>query len=184
MQKSQIKPTLLELLNQCQPSVKSARFVFNDFRWSSSVTSMLNNLHWPTLESRRQHAKLTMLYKILNNKIAVPHDYIIRTVLATHGHDFRFIQLASRTNTYLICMNSFFPSTVRLWNTLPSYVIDSTDLDNFKTNLDNYFNFNCKQNIIIIFTSILILFWGLYINSYIAIIYLTRLCHHFKTQPR
>ena len=26
-------------------------------------------------------------------------------------------------------------------NTLPSYVIDSTDFDNFKTNLDNYFNF-------------------------------------------
>ena len=112
--------------------------VFNDFRRTSSVTSMLNNLHWLTLESRRQHAKLTMLYKILNI-ISVPHDHLIRTVLPTRDHDCRFIQLASRTNTYL---NSFFPSTVRLWNTLPSYVIDSTDFDKFKTNLDNYFNPN------------------------------------------
>ena len=96
---------------------RSARFVFNDFRWTSSVTSMLNNLHWPILESTKQHAKLTMLYKILDNIISVPHDHLIRTVLPTCGHDCRFIQLASRTYSYL---NSFFPSTVRLWNTQTS----------------------------------------------------------------
>ena len=90
---------------------RSARFVYNDFRRTSSVTTMLTHLHWPTLETRRHYAKLLMFYKILNNFIAVPHDYLIRTALPTRGHDSRFIQLASRTNCYL---NSFFPSTVRL----------------------------------------------------------------------
>ena len=79
-----------------------------------------------------------MLYKILNNIIAVPHDHLIRSVLPTQGHDSRFIQLTARSNTYL---NSFFPLTVRLWNTQPSYVVDSNDLEHFKANLDNHFNF-------------------------------------------
>jgi len=46
-----------------------------------------------------------MLYKILNNIIAVPHDHLIRSVLPTRGHDSRFIQLTATTNTYL---SSFF----------------------------------------------------------------------------
>jgi len=51
----------LEMTKYC-----SARFVFKDFKWTPSVTSMLNNLHWPTLETRRQH----------DNIIAVPHDHL------------------------------------------------------------------------------------------------------------
>ena len=104
---------------------RSARFVHNDFKRTSSVTMMLNNLHWPTLETRRHHAKLLMLYKILNNILAVPYDHLTRSILPTQGRDFRFIQLTARTNTYL---HSFFSSTVRLWNTLPSYVINSDTL--------------------------------------------------------
>jgi len=46
---------------------RSTRFVYNDFRRTSSVTTVLNDFHWPTLETRRHQAKLLMLYKILNN---------------------------------------------------------------------------------------------------------------------
>ena len=54
---------------------------------------MLNNLQWPTLETRRHHAKLLMLYKILNNILAAPYndDHLTRLILPTQGHDFRFI---------------------------------------------------------------------------------------------
>jgi len=104
---------------------QSTRFVQNDFRRTSSVTRMLNNLQWPTSETRRHHVKVLMLYKILNNIITVPHDHLTRSALPTRGHDYRFIQLTERKNTYV---NSFFPSTVRLWNTLPSYVMDSSIL--------------------------------------------------------
>jgi len=71
----------------------SARFVHNDFKRTSSVTMMLNNLQWPTLETRRHHAKLLMLYKILNNILAAPYndDHLTRLILPTQGHDFRFI---------------------------------------------------------------------------------------------
>lgn len=115
---------------------RSARFVYNDFLRTSSVTSMLGNLKWPPLKQRRTIAKLTMFYKIINNLISIPHSHITRSPALTRGHNIKFIQLAAITNTYLF---SFFPSTIRLWNSLPNYVVNSNNLNNFKLNLDNYF---------------------------------------------
>jgi len=40
---------------------------------------MLNNLNWPPLEQRRKIAKATMLFKIINNLIAIPHDHISKS---------------------------------------------------------------------------------------------------------
>ena len=53
---------------------RSARFVHNNFNRTASVTLMLNRLNWPTVELRRNQAKLHMFYKIINNLISVPHD--------------------------------------------------------------------------------------------------------------
>ena len=41
---------------------------------TSSVTSMLLRLDWPSLEQRRQIAKAIMMYKILCNKLAILFD--------------------------------------------------------------------------------------------------------------
>ena len=46
--------------------VKSAKYfgksISGIYDRKANVTSMLNNLRWPTLESRRQHNSITMLY--------------------------------------------------------------------------------------------------------------------------
>ena len=45
---------------------RSARFVYNDFARTSSVTSMLNNLNWPLLQQRRDIANIeTYLHLLL-----------------------------------------------------------------------------------------------------------------------
>ena len=44
---------------------QSARFVYNDFTRTSSVTSMMNNLGWPLLRQRRDVAKMMMFFKII-----------------------------------------------------------------------------------------------------------------------
>ena len=113
---------------------RSARFVYNDFATTSSVTSMLNNLNWPLLQQRRDIAKAIMFYKIINNLISIPHDHITISPVSTRGHNLKYIQLAAKSNTYLF---SFFPSAVKLWNSLPDLVINSTNLNNFKLHLDN-----------------------------------------------
>ena len=38
----------------------------------------------------------------------------------------------TRTNSYL---HSFFPSAIKIWNSLPQYVIESKDIDEFKQRL-------------------------------------------------
>ena len=119
---------------------QSARLVYNDFARTSSVTSMLNNLNCmasTTAKKRYGIAKVIMFYKIINNLISIPHDHITISPVSTRGHNLKYIQLAAKSNTYLF---SFFPSAIKLWNLLPDFVINSTNLNNFKLHLDNYFS--------------------------------------------
>ena len=53
---------------------RAARFVFHEFSYLSSVTSMLKQLGWPMLEQRRWISKAFMLYKVLNNLVAISAD--------------------------------------------------------------------------------------------------------------
>ena len=50
---------------------RCARYVTGNFDRISSVTSMLNCLSWPTLEERRRHYPLAVMYRILHNHIHI-----------------------------------------------------------------------------------------------------------------
>ena len=49
----------------------AARFVFNDYKPISRVTSMVSQLGWKQPVERRQH-RLSLLYKIINGLVAIP----------------------------------------------------------------------------------------------------------------
>ena len=58
---------------------RAARWVLSDHRQQSSVTNMLNQLHWPTLQLRRYVSRLSQIHKIVyhhNTAINMP-SYII-----------------------------------------------------------------------------------------------------------
>ena len=59
---------------------RAARFVKNDYRFTSSVTAMLQDLEWPTLEERRLAIKATMLFKILNHLVCMPADQYLKAI--------------------------------------------------------------------------------------------------------
>ena len=90
---------------------RAARFAMNCYDRHQSVTEMLHKLTWPTLESRRNHFKIIMMFKIINNMVHiqpdVPITYARRT--NTRGHHLKMQQPATRIDVYL---HSFFPSTV------------------------------------------------------------------------
>ena len=44
---------------------RAARFVSNNFRRKASVSEMLHNLGWQSLDSRRQDQRLVLFYKII-----------------------------------------------------------------------------------------------------------------------
>ena len=53
-----------------------ARFVFGDYRTTSSVSAMINQLQWPTLQERRAQAKATMMYRIVYNLYMALSPYV------------------------------------------------------------------------------------------------------------
>ena len=69
----------------------SARFVLGNYDRRASVTSMLNKLQWPSLESRRQQNRLAMLYRIRFNLVDINWtSYLAASSSNTSGHNSRF----------------------------------------------------------------------------------------------
>ena len=111
----------------------AARFTCHDYRRSSSVTAMLQKLQWDSLQQRRARSRVLMLYRIRNGLVAIPAStYLQPTVVHTRGFETRYRQIQCNTSMY---SQTFFPSAIRLWNTLP---VDVCQLlpDSFKAQLN------------------------------------------------
>ena len=114
---------------------RAARFTLGDYRTTSSVTNMLQELNWNTLEERRKKAKVIMLYRIVHQTVAIPSQpYLIPrgASSSTRGHDQRFQVPYSRLQCH---QQSFIPSTIRLWNNIPSAAVEASTIDAFKGSL-------------------------------------------------
>ena len=71
---------------------RAARFANGDYQRTSSVTAMLQQLQWQTLQSRRAYAQTVMMYRIMYHLVDIPAEhYLNRTSLRTRGHSLRFL---------------------------------------------------------------------------------------------
>ena len=114
----------------------SARYVTNRYRNRSSVSDMIDQLNWTSIEERRKNARLTMLYKINSHEVNVaashkliPPDRISRNM---SKNSFQIPQCKSTTRK-----ESFYPQTIRDWNALPNTVTYVSSLESFKRLLTN-----------------------------------------------
>jgi len=57
----------------------AARYVQYDYHYTSSVTSMLRELKWSTVEQCRNQASFIMLHKIHNKQVNVDHSHLTTT---------------------------------------------------------------------------------------------------------
>ena len=113
---------------------RCARFVYQDFSRESSVTWMCNRLQWDTLAHRRAKAKVTVLYRVVNQLVAIPVEQYLRpSATNTRGHDQKFFIGYCRTNTMKF---SFFPDAARRWNQLPSSSTVAPSLEAFRRSLE------------------------------------------------
>ena len=118
----------------------SAQWVWQDYDWSHSVTQMLQQLGWATLEQRRTEASLDFLYKIVNEKVAVGRkEHLERPSTPTRGnHNKQFRTIWANSDAYKF---SFFPRTILVWNNLNNDIVNSASLKQFEAQLkDNTFN--------------------------------------------
>ena len=109
---------------------RSARFVDNDYRRTSSVNTMLKDLHWQTLHQRRAYNKVITIYRILKQLTAIPSDLLIKTNSPSRTHSLSLQIPHTRTEIY---KSSFFPSAIRYWNKLTENVVTADTLDSFKS---------------------------------------------------
>ena len=102
---------------------KAARFCTQDYQQAASVTDMLKELNWDTLETRRKKARLTRMYKLSHNLININAEshLIPHPETRTRGSHPRkyFIPRASKD----ILKFSFFPRTINEWNSLPKEIV-------------------------------------------------------------
>ena len=79
-----------------------------------SPTEQLQELGWKTLQQRRREQRLTMMYRIDKELVAIPSDDLVEPTRHLKGHSRKF-------RTWYSCDTvkySFYPRTIKQWNEL------------------------------------------------------------------
>ena len=107
---------------------RCARYVIGNFDRTTSVTSFLNCLNWPTLEGRRQY-RLAVMYSILHNQVDIHwQSFLTKTSSCTRDHSWRLFVPFCENHVYA---SSFFPRTSKDWNNLTFDPADAPSIDTF-----------------------------------------------------
>ena len=115
----------------------------------ASINSIYIETGWEKLITRREVRKLVLFYKIVNGQVP---DYLTElvppTVADTNNYNLRnrlnISQPSYRVSTY---QQSYFPSTIKLWNTLDLNLRQLPTLPSFKSKLQQNI-FNQKLNLL------------------------------------
>ena len=115
---------------------KAARWIKNDHRHTSSVTTMLKSLQFDTLEERRRASRLTFMFKIMNNHVAVPKADLglERNTRATRGNATQDKLVVPRCSTTEL-QQHFAARTIPEWNRLPQSTTSADSVSAFKCQL-------------------------------------------------
>ena len=87
----------------------------------------------------KSNTSLSLTYKILNNLITIPSHNFRPVSYHTSGHEYHFQHLQCNCDSYRY---SFFPTAIRLWNSLPSDIASCNDFNDFDQKLKNHFCIN------------------------------------------
>ena len=113
---------------------RAARYVKGVYRHDASVTDMLNELQWESLESRREKFPMYLPSKYIPEFHSQTLQYQLQT---RSSHTLRLTEMFCNTDAYKY---SFLISLPRLWNSLPRHIIKCTSVESFKLALRNYYH--------------------------------------------
>ena len=88
---------------------RAARWVCSDNNYNMSVTTLLSQLHWHSLQDRRKYAKLTLFHNAIyhNTALEIPDYYMpMQSSTTRNFHHLRLIPHLTSTSYFL----SNFPS--------------------------------------------------------------------------
>ena len=97
---------------------------------------MMKDLNWKPLQERRRENRLLLLFKILNNLVAIPPDKHLSfknkkyNLRSNHSKEINL-----KTSEVDSHKNSFFPKTILDWNDLTENQISCQSVIQFKAAL-------------------------------------------------
>ena len=111
---------------------------FEPFRRTISVSSMLQQLSWPSLQIRQKISRLQLFHKIFHyqTSLSIPIYYLpVTRDNIRHYHPNQFILPPVSTTSHL---QSFFSKTIKEWNNLPKSILDITDYETFSNKIHEH----------------------------------------------
>ena len=114
-----------------QVQLRSARWTASNLDRQSSVTEMVKQLGWRSLDQGRAYARLCLFYKVIHGLVAVPLPNYIHysNRISRYCHSMTFRQFSTSTDYYKF---SFLPLAIVQWNYLPESFACLQSLDAFK----------------------------------------------------
>ena len=116
---------------------KAARWALSSYAPRASVDAMLEELQWQPLKERRRIQRLAFMYKILNNKVAVPAESVdivlnTRPVRYTDTNQQKVVTKRAKNEQF---KRSFIIKTIPEWNALSQAVVSADSEASFKSRL-------------------------------------------------
>ena len=113
---------------------RAGRFVTGNYTFESGNTKInMQKLGWKPLEERRARIKLNILFKSRMGLIDIPTDPLLTNNFSSR----RGVTYAIPASNLNCHQNSYFPSTIRLWNSLPAEAKLSSTSSAFKSHLNS-----------------------------------------------
>jgi two-component SAPR family response regulator len=111
---------------------QAARFCMKEYnREPGTVTNLMAELDWQSLQTRRKIARVSMFYKMVNGLVEIDlENFAQKANRQTRGHNQKYQTVGWNLAAW---RDSFFPATIKDWNELPPSVVGSTSIDTFKT---------------------------------------------------
>ena len=101
------------------------KYVTKRYHNTSSVSSMIEQLEWTTLQERRKHSRLLMMYKLKNNIVRVDaSSKLIPNERPSRNNNEQALPIPSCKTT--VRKDSFYPRTTKEWNTLPNCTVSQS----------------------------------------------------------
>lgn len=110
---------------------KSVRFIFNSYSRNSSPSMLLDRANLETLQERRRKERLKYMHLIYHGTLKLNRDQYIKHVSrrpTRSHHSKKLNDFACKTDSFKY---SFFPRTVREWNSLCRDAMECPTLETF-----------------------------------------------------
>jgi hypothetical protein len=119
---SPAKKTIINKVKAVQR--RAARFATGDYQRTSSVTAMLQQLQWQTLQSRRAYAQTAMMYRIAYNLVDIPAEHHLSS------NQMQFTTIPGTTHKNYSVQDIIFSTSHT-----PLEVVEADTLDSFNAQL-------------------------------------------------